>query len=192
MKLSKERFRDKYKLIRNRLSQTYRNSANQKIFRNFFKLLRNFPQIQNIGIYVSAGTEVNTIKILNHLLALKKNVAAPKVNPQNRSLKFLRLKHGLKDCRLGHYNILEPYSKCAEISPDKLELVLVPGIAFDFRGYRLGYGKGFYDRFLRKISSGLSVGLAYEKSFVKVLPHDFKDLPVQCVITEKRICWVKK
>ncbi len=187
MKKSKNELRKKFRELRDRLPFSYRKGANGKIARNFLAVLKELPQVKRVGVYVKTGSEVNTIPIIEELLKLKKTVAAPNVVPKNILLRFRVLKHGLKDCIFGEYNILEPSSKCPLVPIQKIDLFLVPGIAFDLQGHRIGYGKGFYDRLLKKLPLAITVGLSYHKTFLKKLPHDSRDIPMEFVITEKGV-----
>ena len=83
------------------------------------------------------------------------------------------------------YGILEPV-KIIEKSPNKIDLIIVPGIGFDKRGNRLGHGKGYYDKLLRKLKT-IKIGLAFELQIVDQIPTDENDVPVDLIITEERI-----
>jgi 5-formyltetrahydrofolate cyclo-ligase len=81
------------------------------------------------------------------------------------------------------YGMLEPDPDCPEISSEAIQLALVPGLAFDGDGWRLGYGGGFYDRFLSGFK-GISAGITYQALFLTQVPHDQHDIPMHFVITE--------
>ena len=180
----KEKLRLKYKRLREKIPAAAKKSASRRIARKFF-LLPEVRKAKTIGIYIAKGPEAGTLSILRKLLTLKKKAAAPKVGPKHQ-LNFYQIR-GLKDCKKGAFEILEPKSRCPLVSPKDLDLILVPGIVFDREGYRLGYGKGFYDRFLKKNSSLLSIGLSYERTYVPKVPHDRKDVPVSIVLTDKAV-----
>ena len=96
--------------------------------------------------------------------------------------------------RPGSYVIPEPpEAACPEINPSHIDLVLVPGVAYDRRGYRLGYGAGYYDRFLRLLRpDALKVGLAYSFQVLDVLPAEAHDVPVDLVATEEELIFPKR
>jgi 5-formyltetrahydrofolate cyclo-ligase len=186
--LNKEELRKKYKKIRDGLPVKYQREASSKISTNVLKI----PELKKskaVGIYLSKTSEVRTYRILEKLFKLKKIVAVPKVHKKNNDLSFHQIK-SLKDCRLSDFNILEPISKCPKIPLSKIDFLLVPGIAFDRHGHRLGYGKGFYDQFLKE-SNVFAVGLTYEKTLLKKLPAEKRDIPVSCIVTEKNVYPVK-
>ncbi|MEJ7556308.1 MAG: 5-formyltetrahydrofolate cyclo-ligase, partial [Aquificaceae bacterium] len=85
----------------------------------------------------------------------------------------------------GAFCILEP-SKGKEVRPEEVELSLIPGIAFDKAGYRIGYGKGYYDRLFERLG-GLKVGVCYEFQVLEEVPRDDWDMPVDLVVTEEKI-----
>ncbi|RLF39548.1 MAG: 5-formyltetrahydrofolate cyclo-ligase, partial [Thermoplasmata archaeon] len=95
----------------------------------------------------------------------------------------------LDDLERGAFGILEPQNK--KIYTGDIDIIIVPGIAFDFRGYRIGYGKGFYDRFLRG-ADALKIGIAYDFQIVKQIPEDDGDVPVDIIVSEKRVLFCRK
>jgi 5-formyltetrahydrofolate cyclo-ligase len=84
------------------------------------------------------------------------------------------------------YGMLEPDPACAAIAPGAVHLILVPGLLFDPEGWRLGYGGGFYDRYLSQ-TQGTSAGISYQSLLKTRLPHDSHDIPMQYIITENGI-----
>ena len=98
-----------------------------------------------------------------------------------------------KDLKKGAYGILEPKKLIAnEVSEDQIDIVLVPAVACDQSCNRIGYGKGYYDRWLKKIPKKARIGLAYESQITGTLPKDKKDVQLGMVITEKRLITPKK
>ncbi|PMP68103.1 MAG: 5-formyltetrahydrofolate cyclo-ligase, partial [Thermodesulfobacterium geofontis] len=96
----------------------------------------------------------------------------------------------LNDLKVGSYGILEPQEPI-DLDPEDIDIIIVPGIAFDLRGFRLGYGKGFYDRFLKDLKNPTKIGLIYNELIRDSLPTDDKDVRVDIVISEKRIIYTK-
>ena len=75
-----------------------------------------------------------------------------------------------------------------EFNPDKLDLVIVPGIAFDKKGHRIGYGYGYYDRFLKTIKKkAVKIGLAFDFQLIESIPEEEHDVPMNIVVTDKEI-----
>lgn len=183
----KEAVRKKFRAVRDRLPESYRQAASGRIAERLMRT-PEFKRSKMVAIYLSKGSEVDTFPLLKKVYSLRKTAAAPRVNERMTGLDFFQIKRGLKDCRLGFYSIWEPNERCPGVNPRKIDLVIVPGVAFDRKGHRLGYGKGYYDRFLKGIPGTPAVGLTYEKTFTRSLPHDRGDVPVSCVITETKIC----
>jgi 5-formyltetrahydrofolate cyclo-ligase len=88
----------------------------------------------------------------------------------------------------GSFGILEPKAEFIRpVSPEELEIVVVPGVAFDYEGTRIGYGGGFYDRFLKEVKDATIIGLAYECQILPKLPRKDHDVRVDKIITPKCI-----
>ena len=92
-----------------------------------------------------------------------------------------------KDIRLGQFGIREPVGACAELPLNRLDLILVPGVAFDLHGRRLGRGKGFYDTLLAVVR-GTTCGVAFDEQIVGEVPVEPHDVHVNCILTPTR--WI--
>ena len=138
----------------------------------------------SVMLYLSMRSEVETTGLLEELLNSGKQVCAPVVDTERLEL-IPRQIRNLKTGLVRHpYGMLEPNATCPIFPTEHLQLIVVPGIAFDRNGYRLGYGKGFYDRFLTKCSYAVAVGLAYEIQLVENTFPQIWDVPVQHIFTE--------
>ncbi len=137
-----------------------------------------------VMLYLNMKSEVETTGLLEGLLKSGKQVCAPVVDTEHLELiprRILNLKTGL----VRHpYGMLEPSEACPIFPTEHLQLIVVPGIAFDHNGHRLGYGKGFYDRFLAKCSDAVRVGLAYQMQIVEDTYPQTWDIPVHYIFTE--------
>lgn len=141
-----------------------------------------------IFIYVSMDSEINTLEIIKEVLSSGKRVAVPKVIPvslKKRYMKALKIDSMLELNESGAFGILEPSYECEDISGE-VDLVIVPGLAFDLEGNRLGYGGGYYDRFLSKYPNSKKIALCYDFQILKEIPHEFFDEKVDLIISEKR------
>lgn len=145
--------------------------------------LYEFVSATTVAAYHPIGSEVGTQKILSLVLNLNKHLLLPRVEDENKII-FAEVKDLENDLQVGKYNIMEPKSYCMKV--DKMDLVLVPGIAWDESGHRLGYGKGYYDRYLANIQTK-SIGLAYDLQVLENIPHEKNDFRVNMIITEKRV-----
>jgi 5-formyltetrahydrofolate cyclo-ligase len=168
LNLSKEEVLTKSELIKNRLFQ-----------------IDEFKITKNILFYVSYNGEVFTHNAIKEAL-IDKKVVVPISKKEDYSLILSKL-DSFEDLQEGQYSILEPKKeRTKEISTDKIDLAIVPGIAFDLNGNRIGYGKGYYDRLLKNIKAPI-IGLAYEFQIIKKIPIDDYDKQVDIIITEKRV-----
>ncbi len=149
-----------------------------------------FEPLSSLLIYISVRTEVRTWPIIEQRLQRKEPVFIPYC--QGNELKIFRLASAEQLCR-GSYGILEPTpALCGQpefhTSIDEITMVLVPGVAFDRQGHRLGYGKGYFDRMLAQAPANLiKVGLAFECQLFDHIPVDDHDITMDFVVTESSL-----
>ncbi len=142
-----------------------------------------FRRARTIFFFASFGTEVETFPALGEALLRGQRVALPRTLLRERRLVFHRV-FTLGELVPGPYGIPEPPRQNPVVSPEEADLILVPGLAFDRRGYRLGYGGGFYDRFLAGLSAP-RVALAFSFQILPAVPHEAHDLRVDVIVTER-------
>lgn len=178
----KEAIRDQYKLLREEIPEIEREKKSHRIFEAFLKL-PEFETAENILVYVSKGEEVVTHFMVRSLLSSGKTIYVPKVVGDD--MIACRLDHW-EDLDFGAFGVLEP-SEVIEIKdPSELELIMVPGVVFSIQGDRIGLGKGYYDRFLKRCP-GIKVGLAYEEQIVDELPSMPHDVPMNLILTDQTL-----
>jgi len=117
-----------------------------------------------------------------------KTVALPRFSSQTQSYAAGVVQNPQTDLQSGQFGIREPGLSCPEIPLNRLDLVLVPGVAFDARGGRLGRGKGFYDRLLAAVN-GTKCGVAFDEQIVDAIPVGPMDVRVNCILTPTR--WIE-
>jgi 5-formyltetrahydrofolate cyclo-ligase len=148
--------------------------------------LREYAKARVIFTYVSKQIEVDTTALICSALESGKKVAVPLCIPETIGMEFYEI-NSLDELVSGTYGVLEPDpSKSRLVKNQKNSICIVPGLSFDSQGYRLGYGKGYYDRFLSGYQ-GTTVGLCYAKCMKWELPHGYYDRPVDILVTEKYI-----
>lgn len=147
--------------------------------------LSEFKKSRVIMFYVSMLEEVDTLPLLNQALREGRVVTVPFVDQKTRSLLCVQITDPEHDLMPGSYGILEPKKHLVNhFNLTELELVLVPGIAFDRTGHRLGRGKGYYDRFLKSLPKEIqTIGLAYDFQLMDSIPVNDLDVAVGQVIT---------
>lgn len=146
-----------------------------------------YEKASTVLTYVSVSSEVSTRQFITHALSDGKTVAVPRCLPQHR-LEFVAVT-SLEQLVPASFNLLEPPKELPALTEDTIEasICIVPALLVDIKGYRLGYGAGFYDRFLSTYP-GKKICLAYHSNLSKVLlPHTEFDVPVDMVITESNI-----
>lgn len=143
--------------------------------------------------YMPVHGEVDVRPLMDELWARGARVLLPRCRPDEPGIMDLACVTCPAELAPGRYGILEPDpDACPAEAAPRPDLILVPGVAFDIRGFRLGYGAGFYDRLLSgEGAPGASVyGLAYSFQVLERLPSDPWDVPVQAVITEMDVRWI--
>ena len=142
-----------------------------------------------IMCYIDFRNEVRTEEIIRTALKEGKNIIIPISVVETRQLILSQLLDYDKELEAGTYGILEPKKEfIREVNPELIDLVLMPGVAFDRRGYRIGYGGGYYDRFLTKIDKSVpKIALAFDLQMVPHVVEGRYDIAVNYIITEKEI-----
>lgn len=150
--------------------------------------LREYAEAELVHTYVaSVDNEVETDGLIRLALEEGKRVAVPVVEPGCRVLRHAEIRD-LGELRTGHWGLRQPPAERARWLEDAaaIDLVIVPGLAFDLRGHRLGFGGGYYDRFLSGVSA-TTVGLTFACLLLEAVPLDPWDVPVDLVVTESTL-----
>lgn len=141
-----------------------------------------YKKSNKIYVYVNYNQEVITADLIEKALADKKEVLVPKV--YGEVMKFHKIK-AMSELAPGAYGILEPVND--DIDEQPYGLMLLPGLAFDKKGNRMGYGGGFYDKYLEANKNFIKVALAYDFQLLDItLPHEEHDIGFDVIITEQR------
>ncbi|MBC7344676.1 MAG: 5-formyltetrahydrofolate cyclo-ligase [Clostridia bacterium] len=151
--------------------------------------LPEYQAARLVMAYVSFRQEVDTSFIITRALAGGKKVVVPVTDRRAKDLVPSEIYDYPSELAPGTFGIMEPRPEVRRpVDPAEIDLVLVPGIAFDRRGNRLGYGGGFYDRFLRKLRPGVAkAALAYSFQVVEKIDAEPHDLPLDLIITELEV-----
>lgn len=144
---------------------------------------------KNIMLYLDFNNEVSTDNLIKKLLNLGKIVSSPITLKEERKLipsQITDLKNGIQ---YGAYNIREPKPECSPaINIKDLDVVIVPAVAYDKNCYRLGYGGGFYDRFLENLrKDAVTIGIAFDLQIFDEVPKEAHDAQLDYIVTESRI-----
>ena len=149
-----------------------------------FIRLPEFDSASCILLYASKKGEVHTDGIIQSALSLGKCVALPVTNKETKTLELFRI-NSIDELSPGAFGILEPPKRQdRKVAPESIGLAVVPGVSFDRRGHRIGFGMGYYDSLLRKFSCK-KIGLAYDMQLVERIPEEPHDIAVDMIVTEK-------
>lgn len=173
-----------YLAFRARLPRSVREAADAGIAERLLAI----PEVKAAPVvlsYVSFGSEVDTLDVIGGLLAQGRRVAVPRCDEAAHSMAFYEIR-SLSELAPGAHGILEPLAAKVPLRTSEMvgSACMVPGLTFDASGRRIGYGGGYYDRFLA-FYPGHKVGLCRSCQLSCVeLPHDANDVPVDFVVTE--------
>ncbi|MDY6825747.1 MAG: 5-formyltetrahydrofolate cyclo-ligase [Bacillota bacterium] len=173
---------------RDRLSDEQINAKSFQIAERLFSLPA-YQSAETVMFFISFGSEVVTRPMVERVIEEGKTALAPKTKPKSRELIPSRILDWEEDLAPGSYGIPEPKEgKLRPYLPDVIDLLIVPGVAFDNDGNRLGYGGGYYDRFFPLLKSNVPlVALAFEIQIVPSVPVESWDRPVDFIITESKV-----
>lgn len=190
---SKSKIREAALKARNGLSLEELLELSRAVMKNLISC-PEYRDSRVIATYVAKREEVKTEGIIRHSLKLGKRVLVPVSHPENTSLVFSEIRDYERELAPGHFGVAEPVSQYMRpVSLNEADLILVPLIAWDERGYRLGYGKGYFDSALAGVgASSVTMGLGLESQRVRRIPEEKHDIPLMAVATERRIVRVGK
>lgn len=156
---------------------------------NKLKSMQQYKDAQCVMLYLSFKNEVRTQEIIEDLFSQGKRVFIPVTVHKTKGLIVSELLDVGKDLEVGNFGVLEPKPDALRpVSPEIIDLVLVPGVAFDERGYRIGYGAGYYDRFLPKLKQGTpKIAIAHEVQMIDEVPNEDFDIAVDYLLTHERL-----
>ena len=181
----KTRLRSEYRARRAAMLSQEKHQRDEQIARAVCSL-EQYRRNQWLLIYVSMPLEVDTRRIIRQAWQDGKRVAVPRCVPQTREMDFYEIR-SFEDLTSGTFGVEEPLPKPGNLATDlKQGLCIVPALCYDREGYRLGYGKGYYDRFLARFKGDV-IGICYSDEVLLRLPRDRFDCAVDTVVTDECI-----
>lgn len=182
--MNKNDLRKNLKEARLSLTHTQRKELNDAAYENLISS-KEYADSNDIFVFISFGTEIDTHRLIKKMLSDNKNVYIPVTPKGAKKMKLSRLK-AFDHLVVGHYCILTPEPEYLDfVDHNVVDLVIVPGLAFDSRGYRVGYGAGYYDKFFADLDvNPKKIGYAFSFQIIDEVPNDEYDIPVDRVITE--------
>lgn len=171
--------------LRDKIPPEVREQKDQRIFNG---LLNNsqFILSRNIFIYIGFSSEINTLKLIEEHLLGHKNVYIPFIDNKTKTMKITKLNYPDIELETNSFGILETKKKYRQfLDPNILDLIIMPGVAFDKKKHRLGYGGGYYDKFIDALKVKIPlIALAYQEQIVDNVPVDKHDKDMDLIITD--------
>ena len=172
------------------LSDKEIKNKTQKIEKRLFEFA-NFLEANIVLLYINSNCEVNSLEIIKRCLNYKKIVILPAFVPTKYEMKLMKIDNLDTDLTYGSRNILEPDPNHCNVVPiECIDIAIIPGVAFDEKGGRIGSGDGYYDRLIPKLPiTTRKVALTFEDQIVSQIQMEAHDRHVDIIITEKRIIY---
>ncbi|MGD1975384.1 MAG: 5-formyltetrahydrofolate cyclo-ligase [Desulfobacterales bacterium] len=151
----------------------------------------NFLESKIALLYVGGDNEVQTKNIIKRAYSYNKIVVLPAFDPKTLEMELLKVDKFSQELKTGPRGVLEPRPDCCKIVPiDRIDIAIIPGIAFDEKGGRIGTGRGYYDRLIPKLAiTTRKVALTLEEQIIPQVPMESHDKHVDIIITDKRIIY---
>lgn len=190
IRIVKRELRKKFREIRENMSPQ-KKSRYDELLKKGFLASREYKNNDIVFAFVSKPIEIDTISIIKAVLKDGKRVAVPRCVADKREMDFFFIT-SFDQLEKSTYGLMEPIpDKCEKVTDFSNGVCIVPGLAFDSEGFRLGFGMGYYDRFLSQFK-GDKIGLCYSSCVKWKLPHGFFDRPVDLIITERFVRNIRK
>lgn len=181
----KARMRNEIKARRHAIPQEEKERADRKILDRLVRL-REYAACDTVITYVSLPIEVDTLVLIARAFADGKRVAVPRCVEGSREMEFYLIT-SMDQLEPQTFGVLEPVrERCELLSDCGNSICVVPALAYDYAGYRLGYGAGYYDRFLSGYK-GVMIGVVYARDLRRRLWRGRFDVPVNLIVSERRV-----
>jgi 5-formyltetrahydrofolate cyclo-ligase len=187
---TKEALRKTLKDELSNVSERQRKEASERVLQ-LLTLHSLWKRSSTVLFFYPLQDEIDISPLMKAGLAEGKTIALPRYDPSNESYIPCQITNRSDEMCRGRFGIGEPTLQCPVIPPNQLDLILVPGLAFDLSGRRLGRGFGFYDRLLTAVS-GTRVGVSYHFQLRPELPWEAHDIGVDCILTPERLIVVQE
>lgn len=179
----KEEIRRQMKLLRKNMTREDRFNKSMEIFEQLITV-PEFKRAEKVYTYVSLDNEIDTIMLIDYSLSLEKRVFVPRVTDKN--MEFYEISD-ISELSPGYMGIYEPDINGKEPDYSRTGFMCMPGLAFDKSFNRIGYGGGFYDRYLSEKNNLYKVALAYECQILEKIPVEDCDVKPDMIVTEENI-----
>ena len=184
---SKQALRNQMRTVRAALPDSACDARSAEIRKRLFGLAE-LQRAATVLAFASIRNEVRTQPSIEAAWSASKRVALPRVQGDELSLHLVDPQTPLLP---GSFSIPEPARDAPRIEPGEIELALIPALAVDPRGYRIGYGGGYYDRLIPRLSKACTCALAYDFQLISEVPELHFDVAVELVVTDARVIRVR-
>ena len=191
----KQQLRRQLRAERKEIPQEEKNRLSRELGKRLCQL-EQVQKARRVAVFISTPQEVQTKELMENWWEQGKEVYVPLCG-EDGHMECVRIR-SWEDVEEGKYGILAPKEHCLEAAR-QLDVILVPGLAFDALGYRIGYGGGYYDRYIARFEGAWSIGVCFDRFYDRQVPVGMWDHPVEGIVTERRtrICgldgsWVEK
>lgn len=184
LRVYKKELRTRMRALRREMPPEETARKQERIYQRLISL-EEYKRARTLVVYVSKELEVDTWKLMRHALAQGKRLAVPRCveNTRIMNMHFIR---SLSQLEEGSYGILEPPANAPILRRTRDALCIVPAFCNDLRGYRIGYGGGYYDRYLSSFR-GVTVGVNFSDCVQKRLLNGRYDVPIQMLVTDRKL-----
>lgn len=188
--VAKIQIREEIATIISTLSESDLKIKNRLIEDRLFEFA-NFLESKIALLYVGGENEVQTKNIIKRAYSYNKIVVLPAFDPKTLEMELLKVDKFSQELKTGPRGVLEPKADCCKIVPiDRIDIAIIPGIAFDEKGGRIGTGRGYYDRLIPKLAiTTRKVALTLEEQIIPQVPMESHDKHVDIIITDERIIY---
>ncbi len=180
-------------VVAQRLESLSEEELAEKYNKIEFKLFEfaNFMESQLVFMYTPAANEIPTQSIIKKALQIEKGICLPVFTDAKNAINLYKISNYDKDLVTGENDILEPNTeKCKKISLDEVDIAIIPGLAFDDKGGRIGFGNNFYTKLITKLPETCrKVSLAYEEQIVDQIQMESRKFTVDIIITDQRVIY---
>jgi len=177
----RQQMKDKLKSVQPALMKQRSQEIHQRLFNSELWI-----EARTIAVTVSQGAEIDTREIIEQGWKENKTVVVPKCLPKEKQLNFRKIS-SYNQLETVFYGLLEPkIDETAAVGKEEIDLIIVPGLLFDRDGYRIGFGGGYYDRFL-KDAEALKMAQAMDIQIAERIPHEKHDIPVDIIMTPTEV-----
>ncbi|MHB8828879.1 MAG: 5-formyltetrahydrofolate cyclo-ligase [Syntrophales bacterium] len=182
----KKELRKRILKIRNAMPSEERAAKSATII-SMLTELDDIRRAATIMVFLNFGSEVQTDGLISWGWEMGKRIVAPLCCPEDRTMAPCVI-NDFSDLETGHYGIREPIAAEVTVAPyEEIDVVLIPAVAFDRQGRRVGYGGGYYDRFLPLVSRAARIGVVFSCQIVPEVHADLHDISAQMIVTEAGI-----